>query len=221
VKGGRVKRTYDAGGRRAGAAETRGAILRVAHDTFVERGYAAARMADIAREAGVALDTVYASVGAKHVLFLALLERAISGADESVPAESRAYVQAIRHEPSAGGKLALYAAAIRAIHERLAPLVRVLKEAAPGHAELAAEWKKIADRRAANMRLFARDLTATGAMREGLTIEEVADIVWAMNAPEVYLLLVGERGWSPARFEAWLADAWRRLLLRDPDQGGP
>ena len=214
-----VKRTYDADGRRSVAAETRGTILRVAHDTFVRRGFAAARMADVAREAGVALDTVYASVGAKPVLFLALLERAISGADEAVPAESRAYVQAIRREPSATGKLALYAAAVRVIHERLAPLVRVLKEAAPAHAELAAEWKKIADRRAANMRLFARDLTETGALREGLTVEEVADVVWTMNAPEVYLLLVGERGWSPARFEAWLADAWRRLLLRDPERG--
>jgi hypothetical protein len=42
---------------------------------------------------------------------------------------------------------------------------------------------------------------------------------WATNAPELYLLLVRERGWSPERVEAWLADAWRRLLLRDPGQG--
>ena len=96
--------------------------------------------------------------------------------------------------------------------------MRVLKEAAPAPAELAAEWKTIADRRAANMRRFASDLAATGSLREGLAVEEVGDVVWAMNAPEVYLLLVGERGWSPARFEAWLADAWRRLLLRDPER---
>jgi AcrR family transcriptional regulator len=215
VKRRSVKRTYDTTARRAVAAETRAAILRAAHAVFVRRGFASAKMAEIAEEAGVAVDTIYATVGTKYVLFRTLLESAISGADDAVPAESRAYVRAIREEPDAKRKLAIYAAAIREIHQRLAPLVRVLKEAASADADLAALWKNIADRRAANMRLFARDLAATGSLRRGLGIDEVADIVWATNAPEFYLLLVEERGWTPERFERWLADSWCRLLLRD------
>ena len=44
--------------------------------------------------------------------------------------------------------------------------------------------------------------------------DEVADIVWSMNAPEYRALLVGARGWSAEQFGSWLADAWSRLLLR-------
>jgi hypothetical protein len=46
-----------------------------------------------------------------------------------------------------------------------------------------------------------------------LSVNDGADTVWVMNSPEVYLLLTVDRGWSPARYERWLADSWRRLLL--------
>ena len=68
-------------------------------------------------------------------------------------------------------------------------------------------------RRAANMRLFAADLRATGELRPDLTDEEVADIVWATNSADYYALLVDGRGWSPERYGRHLADAWRRMLL--------
>ena len=105
----------------------------------------------------------------------------------------------------------LYAGAIRRIHERLAPLFRVLAAAAPSDPELASLWKGIADRRAANMLLFGKELATTGALRT--SVKEAADILWAMNAPELYTLFVQERGWTPDRFEQWLGESWQRLLL--------
>ena len=63
------------------------------------------------------------------------------------------------------------------------------------------------------MRLFAADLRATGELREDLDDDAVADVVWSMNAPEYWALLIGERGWTPERYGDWLADAWTRLLL--------
>jgi len=77
-------------------------------------------MTAIAEAAGVALDTVYAAVGPKPVLFRLLLETAISGADDAVPAESRDYVRAIRSAPDAPGRLRIYAAALRRVQPRLA-----------------------------------------------------------------------------------------------------
>jgi hypothetical protein len=65
------------------------------------------------------------------------------------------------------------------------------------------------------MRLLAGELAATGRLRRDLTEDRAADIIWSMNAPEFYLLLVGQRGWSPDDFADWLAEAWVRLLL-DP-----
>ena len=170
-------------------------------------------MQAVARRAGVALDTVYESVGRKPVLVRLLVETAISGQDEAVPAEERDYVRRILAAPTAREKLAIYADALRRILPQLAPLVVALREAGSVHPELAALWREIAERRAANMRLLADDLIATGEVRSELDRDAVADVIWSMNAPEFYILLVDERGWSPERFTAWLADAWERLLL--------
>ena len=215
VKQRRVKRRYDVTGRQEAAAATRASILEAARRLFVAQGYAATTMADVAREAEVALDTIYASIGTKQVLFRALIESAISGTDRAVPAEERDYVRALRAEPNAHRKLALYARALRAIHERLAPLMRVLKDAGPVDEQLAILWRTIAERRASNMRLFAKELVATGQLRADVEVDDAADWIWATNGPELYLLLVGDRGWSPEKYEVWLTRGWVRLLLVD------
>jgi AcrR family transcriptional regulator len=210
---GPVKRRYDATGRRQAAARTREAILEAARELFSERGYAATPMTAIAERAGVALDTVYASAGRKPELARLLIETAISGTGQAIPAEQRDYVQAIQAAPDANTKIATYAAAITAIAPRLAPVLAVIQQAAHAEPELARLWDQIAERRAANMRLFVADLASVHPLR--LDPEQAADIVWATNATELYQLLVGQRGWTPQRYESFLADTWRRLLLAD------
>src|SRR5712691_921508 len=175
-----VKRQYDASKRREAAARTRGAILKAAQALFGERGYAATPMAAIAAQAGVALDTVYASVGRKPELARLLIETAISGTSRAVPAEQRDYVQAIQATPDAGTKIGLYAAATRTIAGRLAPVLGVLQQAAPAAPELTALWREIAERRAANMRRFVAELATVAALR--VDLDQAADIVWATNA---------------------------------------
>jgi hypothetical protein len=64
------------------------------------------------------------------------------------------------------------------------------------------------------MLAFITDVNTTGALRDDLSIQRAADIVWTLNSSDVYLLLTTERGWSPEEFEQWLADSWVRLLLR-------
>jgi AcrR family transcriptional regulator len=211
-----VKRSYDTTNRRAAARQTREAILAAATRLFMERGYIATTMAAIAEDAGVAIDTVYAAVGPKPVLFRLLIERAISGVEVPVDAEDRDYVRAIHAEPDAGRKLEIYAAAVRRTQERLAPLFMVLRSASSSDQELADLWTEIAERRARNMLILATELADAGAMRDGISIAEAADVIWATNASEFYTLLVLQRGWEPARFEQWLADAWKRLLLNAP-----
>ncbi|HEX9032271.1 MAG TPA: helix-turn-helix domain-containing protein [Streptosporangiaceae bacterium] len=206
-----VKRRYDASGRRQGAARTREAILEAARHLFGQRGYAATSMSAIAEQAGVALDTVYAAVGRKPELARLLIETAISGTGQAVPAQERDYVQAIRAAPDAAAKITIYASAVRVIAARLAPLVGVIQQAGGAEPQLAALWQEIAERRAGNMRRFVAELAAAEPLR--VSLDEAADIVWATNAPEFYQLVVGQRGWSPDRYETFLADAWKRLLL--------
>jgi len=91
--------------------------------------------------------------------------------------------------------------------------VKALETAAGAEPKLGAIWREISERRARNMRLFAADLLRTGEVRPGLTQDRIADIVWATNGPELYSLLVEQRGWSIEELAAWLADSWARLLL--------
>jgi AcrR family transcriptional regulator len=207
-------RPYDARRRREAAATTRNLVVTTASRLFAHRGYAATTVAAIASAAGVAVDTVYASVGPKPVLFRLLIETAISGGDQAVLAEDRGYVQQIRAEPDPGRKLDLYAHAIREIQERLAPLFQVLQHAAPTDPQLDALWHEIGARRARNMQLLAAELAATGGLREDLSVDDVADIIWATNSSEFFLLLVHDRDWDADRFEQWLARTWKELLLK-------
>ena len=213
-------RPYRSRLREEGARSTRRAILDAARKLLVGRGYAGMTMKAVAREAGVAIDTVYESVGRKPVLVRLLIETAISGEDEAVPAQQRDYVRAIRAAPTAREKIAIYTAALGVIQPRLAPVAAALHNAAPAHPDLAALWLEVSERRARNMRLFADDLIATGEVRPELTRDDVADTVWSMNSPEFYVLLVEERGWSNAHYERWLEDAWVRILLGFPHSAG-
>jgi AcrR family transcriptional regulator len=184
---------------------------------MIERGYRATTIAAIAELAGVHVDTVYALVGRKPVLLRELIEQAISGTNRAVGAEDRDYVKDIRAEPDPGLKLERYAGAVRRIHARMAPLFLALREAAAAEPAAAEVWREIAERRAANMRLFVADVAAAaGGLRPGISIDEAADVVWATNSAEFYELLVDGRGWSPEQYETWLAATWRRLFLSGP-----
>lgn len=207
-------RAYRSTRRAVQAQETRQTVLDAARNLFVAQGYAATTVADIASAAGVSVDTLYSSVGRKPALLRELVETSISGADRAVPAMQRDYVQRIQHAQTAQGKIAVYAEAIAAIQQRMAPVFIALRDAAPTDPECAALWRGIAERRAANMLDFAADLRATGEVRVDLADRQVADIIWSMNSAEYWVLLVTERDWTPAQFAAWITDAWTRLLLR-------
>lgn len=208
-----VKRNYDARRRREQSASTRERILDAAHDLLLEVGYRSATVTAVAARADVNVDTIYELVGRKPVLLRELIERAISGTGGAVPAEDRDYVKAIRAEPDPYEKLAIYARAVRDMQQRMAPMFVALRDASSTEPEARAVWDEISRRRAANMRKLARDLRAAGGLRDDLSIDEAADIIWATNSSELYVLLTVERDWSPDQFERWLTDAWHRLLL--------
>jgi AcrR family transcriptional regulator len=207
------KRRYDSPSRAENAATTRHSILESARELFVLQGYGRTTVAQIAAHASVAVDTIYATVGRKPALMRQLVETSISGRDHAVPARQREYVQRIEAAETAAEKILLYAEAITSIQQRLAPIFVALRDAASTDDECKALWREIGDRRAANMREFAGNLRGTGDLRPDLTDQQVADVIWSMNAAEYWVLLVGERGWTPQEFQGWLVDAWTRLLL--------
>lgn len=210
------KRSYHSPRRIEQAAATRRAVLTAARELFISHGYTATTIADIATSARVAADTIYATVGRKPALLRELVETAISGTDQAVPADERDYVLRIAAAATAADKISIYAHAITAIQQRMAPVFLALRDAAATDPDCAALWTEIGQRRATNMRRFAADLRSTGELRDDLTDNHVADIIWSMNAAEYWDLLVREREWTPTQFADWLTDAWTRLLLRTP-----
>jgi AcrR family transcriptional regulator len=209
-------RRYESPRRAQQAAATRSAILASARELFVSQGYAGTTVADIARHAQVAVDTVYATIGRKPAVLRQVLETALSGTDDIVPADERDYVARVQAAPTARGKITEYVTGLVRIHPRLAPVFLAVRDAGNTDADSAAAWHEIAGRRADNMLRFAADLRSTGELRDDLTDRDVADIVWSMNGPEYWVLLVGERGWSHERFASYLVDAWTRIMLRNP-----
>jgi AcrR family transcriptional regulator len=206
-------RGYRSEVRAAQADQTRQAILLAARDLFTSQGYGAT-VAQVAQRAGVAVDTVYASVGRKPALVLAVIDMVLGGVDRPIPAEERLYVQRIQSATSAPDKLTAYAEALATLLPTVAPLQEALREAGRTDPECARAWSGLVTRRADNMLLFARDLRQTGQLRGDLDDQQVADIIWATNSAEYFLLLV-QRGWTPEQYSTHLIDLWTRTLL-DP-----
>ena len=213
-------RRYHSPRRKEQAAATREAVLVAARELFVGEGYRSTTVAGIARRAGVAVDTIYATIGRKPDLMREVVETAISGTGQAVPAEQRDYVIRLREASGAARKISIYAHALAGIQPRLAPVYLALRDAAGNDPDCAALWTEISERRAANMLKFVEDLAATGELRTDRPAAELADVVWSMNGPEYWVLLVGQRGWAPGQFAEWLADAWCRLLLAGERPGG-
>lgn len=207
-------RAYNSSLRAQQAGLTRERILGAARELFVAQGYRRTSVQQIAERAAVNVDTIYHAVGRKPALMRELVETALSGGPEAVPAQQRDYVRQIRAARSARDKIDIYAVAITGIQQRMAPVFLALRDAALTDEPCRALWQDISGRRARNMLEFAADLRTTGELRSDLTDQQVADVIWSMNAAEYWVLLVEERGWAAAEFQLWIGDSWRRLLLR-------
>jgi AcrR family transcriptional regulator len=214
-----VKTRPYAGARRREAADARRRrVVEAAAELFTSQGYAATSMAAVASAAGVALDTVYASVGRKPAVLLAahdlLLGEGELGEDgRPVGAEQRGYVAAVRAAEGAQAKISTYADALARVLPRTAPLLEALREAGTEDAECRATWESLQHRRAANMRLFVADLRATGEMRADVDDDTAADLIWSMN-DSAWFTALASRGRSPQEYAALVTEVWSRTLLR-------
>jgi hypothetical protein len=133
--------------------------------------------------------------------------------DAPLAAEQRRYVLDVRAAGTAEEKIAVYAAALARVLPRSVPLLEALSVAGQVDADCREVCEAVSERRAANMRLFAADLRATGQVRAELDDDAVADLVWSMNSPD-YFQLLRSRGYSPERYAALVCEVWTRTLLR-------
>jgi AcrR family transcriptional regulator len=208
------RRPYHSPRRQEQARLTQRAILDAALPLFVERGYAGTSLADIAQAAGVALKTVQAIFGTKAKLLSALWDVTVAGDDAAISVAERAWFREMLGEPDARRQLELGARVARRIKHRVGALTEVVRRAAQADPEIGDLWQQMQDQFLENQTMLAESLAAKGALRGGLDVAEVAEMLGTLNHPSVYYLLVYERGWSEERYEQWLADVFIHQLLR-------
>jgi AcrR family transcriptional regulator len=195
----RRTRAYKSPRRQQQAAETKATVLDAARALFSERGWSGTGMRDVATAAGVAVETVYALFGSKPDLFQAAFDAAVTG-------DLRAVAVADRPEFLALGEMRPREAAravarmLGRVHRDAAGLEQALREAAASDPNLGRLLAENEERRRSDV---ARGLELVIGRRPN---PAERDGVWALGSFEVYDLLVQRSGWSPRRYEEWLAD---------------
>jgi AcrR family transcriptional regulator len=207
------RRRYDASGRRARAQQTRDEIALAARRRFVENGYAGTTIADIAHHARVSPETIYKGFGSKRALLDAAVTSSIRGDTEATPLRSRPVIDDIRQEQDPRRQLQIYGELLAEVNPRLAPLVRVMREAASSDPEVAAALSELNGNRLESMNEFAGLLAGRRALRPGIYKRQARDVLWTLNSPELYELLVLERGWSNRQYARWVAGQLTAALL--------
>ncbi len=210
-----MSRSYTSPIRVEKARQTRRRVIASAHELFLGRGYPATTITAVAALAGVSADTVYTTFGSKSGLLKEVLDVVIAGDDDDVPLLDRPGPRATRAETDPRRQLAQFAAGVTEQLERVRPLDDILRSAAAVDADAAALRADIQLRqRRQAMREVAGWVAARGALRDGLSVEEAAAILWTLTSPETHGMLRVTWGWEARRYEDWLREVLVASLLR-------
>ncbi|CAM2946897.1 TetR/AcrR family transcriptional regulator [Saccharomonospora xinjiangensis] len=193
--------------------QTRLRMLEAAREQFVAHGYGATKLQEIADRAGVSVQTIYFTFGNKRTVLKELLDHEVAGDDSPVATLQRPWFQAVLDAPTAREQLAAHVEGVCEVSARVAPVVEVLRVAAATDPELTELWRANVDARATVQDVAATALVRKPGARAGLSVPHVADVLFGLLSPELYLVLVRDRGWSPERWRGWTLDTLAAQLL--------
>jgi AcrR family transcriptional regulator len=200
------RRSYNSTLRQEQARLTRHRIVDAGRRLLAKGTYSAVTMEEIAVEAGVSYQTVYAVFGNKLRVAQAIVE-------EGWPhiAEALNLIEEARQSDDPEVWLRVAARVARRILEVCADLPRFMRES--GDPTLRARYQRMEDQRYADYQELSDLLEGSGRLRKGLSGEEARSVLWGLTGADWYCLLVFQRRWTAARYEEWLAQALIDLLL--------
>jgi AcrR family transcriptional regulator len=203
--------------RRTIAAEaTQLAIVEAASRLFIERGYLATTLSGIASEAGVAIQTIYNSIGAKRDILSKVLDYAAAGEHAPTPAPTFVLAQTDQ-QPDPRKSLAQLVDFWRDSRRRTAPFYRLLRQAAALDQEAADFERARAQERLRTYRSGAALFAERGALRKGLSVDDAAAIIHATGHPDLYCFLVIEQKWTTDHWATWVRSTLEAGLLAPQD----
>lgn len=206
-----VKRRYDSSRRREQAAENRRRILAAAQELFVGKGYGSTTIAEIARAAQVATETVYATFRNKPTLLHRAWDLAVGGDEQDVHLLERPELQAVFSEPDLPTRLHRFATVNTAIMRRTAGLRLAVQSAADTDPAVATFLTEIDAARLESLAVHAQHAHATGQL--AVPQDECRDILFATTDGTLWRTLVEHRGWPDDRYAAWLGTLWVSTLV--------
>jgi AcrR family transcriptional regulator len=211
----KTTRRYDARHRREQAQRNRQAILDVAEGRFLADGYAATSVPAIAAEVGVSAETVYKAFGGKAGLVRAIYERGLAGTGATPAYQRSDEVRA--HELDPEVLMRRWGALTAEVASTVTPIRLLVRSAAAVEPEMAQLLQESDASRLERMRNHAAFLQERGHLRNGVTPDRAADVMWTCSSAELYELLVMKRGWDLEQFGAFVADLMITTLLPGRD----
>ncbi|MDX3854068.1 helix-turn-helix domain-containing protein [Streptomyces sp. AK02-01A] len=200
-------RPYNSPRRALTAAATRRDILDAARRLFLKRGYAQVTIADIAREAGTAVKTVYASAGGRVEILRETVHRAFTSSDE------RDIVTQVRGTTDAAAAIALLAHLTRLSDEEHYDSIAILYSALSVHESAEALWAEGTSAYHSALREIAAHLEHLGALKPGMTVDRCSDVLWFCFGLGAWRTLIDECGWTWDQAEEELVSVATRMLL--------
>jgi AcrR family transcriptional regulator len=194
----------------------RRAVVDAARSLFLERGYGATTIDAISALSDVPPATVYRLFSSKPGILKALLDVSIAGDDEAVAMTDRPPVRSLLADPDPNNMVASFVHIAAEVNAGTAPIYRILTSAAASDADAATLLDELTRQRQQGQGRVARALARRRALQPPLRERDAGDIIHALVSPEVYGLLVVDRGWQPERYETWLTETLVDQLLAPP-----
>jgi AcrR family transcriptional regulator len=201
----KTQRRSEGAVRQARTRRTRAAVVDAARTLFLERGYAATTIEAISGLSDTPQATVYRLFSSKLGILKAVLDVSVVGDDHAVAMLDRPQVRALVSDEDPKEQLAGFAALLSQVMARAAPVHRILADAARSDEDAASLLAQIGRQRREGQRRIARSLARSNALRPGVRERDAADVIYALASPEVYGLLVFDRGWRAERYEKWVS----------------
>ncbi|MDG6101930.1 TetR/AcrR family transcriptional regulator [Dactylosporangium aurantiacum] len=210
-----VKRNRQPGTRRAEQARaTRRRVIDHATTLFLSHGYSATTLDQIAKAAGISVQTLYFHFGNKATVLKEVVDVLAVGDDKPVPLLDRPWTQRLRDASDGPQALAIWVRNARTVFGRIAPIMKIVRDAAGSDPEMAAQWQTNMAQRYTAQRTVVQHLADRHFLGPDLTVDRAAGIVYCLISIEVYQLCTVDRGWSPAQWEQWIIDTLTSTILR-------
>ena len=185
-------------------------MIEAAYRLFLERGYEATTMQDVADTAGVAVQTVYYTFKTKAQLLAETESFAVLGDRPADEWRDTPPAQRLRSAARSDELVKLFVTIDTEIKCRLAPFVAAVGAALPSDPDSVAGRSR---GREEFFKAFVDRLTQLGPLQPGLTARRALDILLAVNSLPTFIELTTRRGWTIRQWQTWLVRTIKTQLL--------